>query len=188
MRKSRNALLPTRAPSLSLVLATVLCLLVAPSAGATPGTLSRDQPLRAEARDDATGVLKLKKGASVDVLLREGAWYRVDKDGQQGWVRLYWVRTGNATVERASAKPIQSIAETLAAARSRRNRTQISASIGVRGISEEELKGAHYDAAQMQKLDSFAVTTSAAERFAAAGPLQSRSVEELPAAGRSSRR
>ena len=165
-----------------------LCTLIPLVASATPGTLSRDQVLRAEARDDATIVLKLKKGAAVDVLLREGAWYRIEQNGQQGWIRLYWVRTGNAKVAAAGARPIRSMADTLAAARSRRNRTQISASIGVRGISEAELKGAHYDAAQMQKLDSYAVGTAAAARFAAAGPVQSRSVDELPAAGRSSRR
>ena len=180
MRTVRKALLP------KLVFA--LCTLMPVAASATPGTLSRDQALRAEARDDATIVLKLKKGAAVDVLLREGAWYRVEQNGQQGWIRLYWVRTGSAKVEAAGPKPIRSMADTLAAARNRRNRTQISASIGVRGISEEELKGAHYDAAQMQKLDSYAVTTGAAERFAAAGPVQSRNVDEIPAAGRSSRR
>ncbi len=180
MQTVRKTLLPK--------LALALCSLAPLAAGAIPGTLARDQALHAEARDDATALLKLRKGAAVEVLLREGAWYRVEQNGQQGWVRLYWVRTGNAKVEPAGAKPIRSMADTLAAARNRRNRTQISASIGVRGISEEELKGAHYDAEQMQKLDSFAVTTRAAERFAAAGPVQSRSVDELPAAGRSSRR
>ena len=172
----------------SQCLLMTLALLTPLAVSATPGTLSRDQALRAEARDDATSVLKLSKGALVDVLARDGAWYRVQQNGQEGWLRLYFVRTGSAKVEAAGAKPVRSIADTLAAARNRRNKTQISAAIGVRGISEEELKGAHYDAAQMQKLDSYAVSMGAAERFAAAGRLQSRTVEELPAAVRSRRR
>jgi hypothetical protein len=156
-------------------------------AAPTTGTLARNEPLRAEARDDATTVQKLNKGAKVQVLFREGAWYRVDHDGQLGWVRLYWVRTGGAKVERANAAPVRSIADSIAAARSRRNQNQITASLGVRGLSEEELKGAHYDAEQLAKLDKLAVDTAAAERFAAAGPVTGRSVDEITA-GRSSRR
>lgn len=161
----------------------------APAAPAAPtsGTLARNEPLRAEARDDATTVQKLDKGAKVQVLFREGAWYRVDHGGQLGWVRLYWVRTGGAKVERANAAPARSIGNSIAAARARRNQGQITASLGVRGLSEEELKGAHYDAEQLAKLDKLAVDTAAAARFAAAGPVTGRDVAEITA-GRSSRR
>ena len=151
------------------------------------GTLARREALRAEARDDATSILSLDKGARVQVLFREGAWYRVDHAGQQGWIRLYWVRTGGAKVQAAAAAPARSIGSSLAAIRARRNQGQVTASLGVRGLSEEELKGAHFDAEQVAKLDALAVDAAAAAKFAAAGPVRGRSVDEI-AAARSSRR
>jgi hypothetical protein len=160
----------------------------ASAATAIDGTLARNESLRAEARDDATSIRSLDKGARVQVLFREGAWYRVDHAGQQGWIRLYWVRTGGAKVQQAAAAaPARSIGSSLAAIRARRNQGQVTASLGVRGLSEDELKGAQFDAEQVAKLDTLAVDAADAAKFAAAGPVQGRSVDEI-AAARSSRR
>ncbi len=175
----------------SLSFAALLAALPSSVTAAEPanvaGTLARNEPLRAEARDDATAILKLDKGAKMQVLFREGAWYRVDHGGQQGWIRLYWVRTGGAKVQAAAAAPVRSIGSSIAAARARRNPGQITASLGVRGLSEDELKGAQFDAEQVAKLDALAVDAANAARFAAAAPVRARSVEEI-AAARSSRR
>ena len=157
------------------------------AATAIDGTLARNESLLAEARDDATSIRSLDKGARVQVLFREGAWYRVDHAGQQGWIRLYWVRTGGAKVQAAAAAPARSIGSSLAAIRARRNQGQVTASLGVRGLSEDELKGAQFDAEQVAKLDTLAVDAADAAKFAAAGPVQGRSVDEI-AAARSSRR
>ena len=159
----------------------------ASAATAIDGTLARNESLRAEARDDATSIRSLDKGARVQVLFREGAWYRVDHAGQQGWIRLYWVRTGGAKVQAAAAAPARSIGSSLAAIRARRNQGQVTASLGVRGLSEDELKGAQFDAEQVAKLDTLAVDAADAAKFAAAGPVQGRSVDEI-APARSSRR
>ena len=148
---------------------------------ATPGTLSRPAALRADPRDSATALQQLDKGASVNVLARDGGWYRVEQDGKRGWIRLYWVRTGGAAVARAAGQPLHGISDTLAAVRARNMQNQIHATIGVRGMSEEDLRAAHYDAAQLAKLDTLAVSSAAARAFAAAGSVRSREVVELQA-------
>lgn len=159
---------------------------------AAPGALSRKTAMQAEPRDDASALRQLDKGASVEVLSRNGAWYKIDANGQQGWVRLYWVRTGGAHVERAATgavgQPLHSISDTLSLATARRNRSQIGATMGVRGMSEEDLKAAHYDAAQMTRLDGNAVSNDDASKFAAAGPVRRRSIDELGTGETRSRR
>lgn len=152
---------------------------------ATPGILSRAASMRADPRDGAAALQQLDKGAAVNVLSRDGGWYRVEYDGKRGWMRLYWVRTGGATVARAVGQPLHGISDTLAAVRARSMQSQIHATIGLRGMSEEDLRAAHYDAAQIAKLDGFAVKAADASAFAASGPVRSRNVAELQTGGSS---
>lgn len=162
------------------------------TAASIEGTLARREALRAEPLDDARAILNLEQGARVRVLFREGPWYRVDRGGQQGWIRLYWVRTGGQVAAPAAgqarqSRPRLSIAQAATQRRARRDQGQVTASLGVRGLSEDELKGAHFNAAQMAKLDTLAVDAAAATAFAAAGPLSGRHVDEIGAAGSRSR-
>jgi len=57
---------------------------------------------------------------------------------------------------------------------------QIVATAGIRGLDEEKLRTAHFDAAQVNQLESHAVSAGAARSFAAQGGLSSRSVNYLP--------
>ena len=168
------------------ILCTVLtCLpLLAPAtsnAPGTPGTLARNTALQSAPRDDASAVRQLDQGAPVTVLVRNDAWYRVEAKGQQGWVRLYWVRTGGARVQRAAGAPLKGISETLALTQQRQARGQVRAIIGVRGLSDEVLTGAHYNPAQLRVLDTLTVPNSDAAAFAAAAPVHARNVDELGA-------
>lgn len=57
---------------------------------------------------------------------------------------------------------------------------QIVATAGIRGLDEEQLRAAHFDAAQVLRMESQAVSADAARSFAAQGGLSSRPLAYLP--------
>lgn len=57
---------------------------------------------------------------------------------------------------------------------------QIVSTAGIRGLDEEQLKAAKYDAAQISELDSQTVSAAAARNFAAQAGLRSRPIAYLP--------
>lgn len=57
---------------------------------------------------------------------------------------------------------------------------QIVSTAGIRGLDEEQLKAAKYDAVQISELDSQAVSAAAARNFAAQAGLRSRPIAYLP--------
>lgn len=57
---------------------------------------------------------------------------------------------------------------------------QIVATAGIRGLDEEKLKAAQYDAAQVNQLESQTVSADAARSFAAQAGLHNRPVAYLP--------
>lgn len=57
---------------------------------------------------------------------------------------------------------------------------QIVATAGIRGLDEEKLRTAQFDAAQVSQLESLAISADAARSFAAQGGLSSRPVAYLP--------
>lgn len=63
---------------------------------------------------------------------------------------------------------------------------QIVATAGIRGLDEERLRAARFDAAELDRMESYTVSAGAARSFAAQGGLNSRSVAYLPdSSGRS---
>jgi hypothetical protein len=57
---------------------------------------------------------------------------------------------------------------------------QITSATGVRGLSEEDLKAAKFDAAELARAQGNAVSASVAAQFATAGKLASQNVAFLP--------
>jgi len=57
---------------------------------------------------------------------------------------------------------------------------QIVSTAGIRGLDEEKLKAAQYDAAQVNQLESQTVSADAARSFAAQAGLHNRPVAYLP--------
>lgn len=60
-----------------------------------------------------------------------------------------------------------------------RQRVNVTATLGIRGLEEEDLKQARFDGDQMQQLDGFAATREQAEAHAASSGLSASSVEYL---------
>jgi hypothetical protein len=154
------------------VLAAALMLAALPAA-AQQFALERDSPLYAEPRLDSTQVAQLKQGAGGEVVGKQGAWINVKTTAGNGWLFSFNVRF--------QAKG--DTADTGGSAESRgmgaRQRVRITSTIGVRGLEEEDLKQASFNAAQMQLLDGYVASKDAAEQRARGAGLASEKVEYL---------
>ena len=141
-----------------------------------PGVALKDDVLRAGPFADAQRVGNLAKGAQVILLKKASGWYQVKAGKTQGWVRMFSIRRGQATKIDLGKE-----AGDLATLSSGRAGTgQIVSTTGVRGLSEEELKGAKFNATQLKKAQSFAVGQGDAQAFAAKGKLRARKFDYLP--------
>ena len=78
---------PDRRPLLVLAVMTVLAAL--PAAAADVGRLQKAESLKAQPFRDATNVSNLAAGDRVEILKRQGGWFRVKSARGSGWVRKW---------------------------------------------------------------------------------------------------
>jgi len=166
---------PTRFP---LHRALWAALLMAASAAAQQVTLERDSALYAEPRLDASQVTQLKLGATGEVIGKQGAWLNLKTAAGSGWLFSFNVRfpREQAGAGDAGAGP--------AAGRvfgPRRN-VSVTSTIGIRGIEEEDLRQASFNAGQMKLLDGYVATRQAAEQAARGAGLAPVAVDYMDAA------
>jgi len=162
-------------PALCAMLAAVL--LVPAPAGAQQVTLERDSPLYAEPRLDASQVTQLKLGATGEVIGKQGAWLNLKTAGGSGWLFSFNVRFPSQQAG-AGDSGAGSAAGRLFGPR--RN-VSVTSTIGIRGIEEEDLRQASFNAVQMKRLEGYAATRQAAEQGARATGLTPASVEYMDA-------
>lgn len=143
--------------------------LLAQSVSAAPGTMIKDEDLRSSPSGMAAKVASVSKGSTVEVLARQGGWTQVRAGSRTGWVRILSVRS---TVSTTSAGD-------LAALTAKRD-GQVVAVAGLRGLNEEELKTAKFNAQELKLLDNYKSDQVEAANFARAANLVSRKVAYLP--------
>ena len=129
-----------------------------------------DQPFR-----DAKVVGSLVTGDKVEILNKQGGWFQVKSAKGGGWVHMLSIRRGEARQGGVDATGILGLAS------GRAGTGQVVATTGIRGLSEEELKAAKYNEAELKKMESSGVTEAEARKFAAEGKLTARKVDYLPA-------
>ena len=164
------------ARSLALLLAAFLLAGGTALAGEA-GTALKADDLKAEPFRDAKTIGSLTSGDSVEILKRQGGWFQVKSVKGDGWVRMLSVRRGEARKGSGDAAGLLGLAS------GRAGTGRVVATTGIRGLSEEELKAAKYDEAELKKAESFATSRGDAQKFAAAGKLAARKVEYLSAPG-----
>ena len=128
---------------------------------------------------DAQAIGKLKEKTPVTVLRRQGGWTEIKAGNVQGWVRLLSVRLGNPD----PAKNETSFLAALGVGR-QRSSSGPTVTTGVRGFSEEDLKAAKPDPAELKKVDGFAVNAADAAGFAAEGKLTAQNVPYVDESGK----
>lgn len=141
-------------------LALLIALLSMPAFAAS-GVMLRDESIRASASASAASVGRVARGANVEVLARQGGWMRIRSNGHTGWVRILSVR---ASAPSSSAADLAGLVD---AGTTRRDPGKVVAVAGLRGLTEEVLKTARFNASELARLHGYGVTRAEAEQFAA---------------------
>lgn len=157
------------------------CWLLAMAAGfcsvaalAEPATLERDSVLRAEPRTDSATVGNLAKGATGEAVARQGAWVQLKSGTVTGWLYSFNVRFGAAPGSAGEGS-----GSVLGRVFGPRQKVNVTATIGIRGLEEEDLKQARFDGGQVQALDGFAATREQAEAHAGSAGLGASRIDYL---------
>ncbi len=160
------------------------------SISADPATIISDTALYQYPSFDAPTLAPLNSGQQVDSLGRSGSWNQISTENSQtGWVRSYQLRSG--IVEISSQKEtsggffsglahLSRKASGLFTSKNKGYSFQRTATIGVRGLSEEEIKNAKADLKELKKMESYRSNKNSAKRFANSGNLVAIKVVHMP--------
>jgi hypothetical protein len=142
---------------------------------AEAGAMSKADDMKAEPFRDAKSVKALAVGEKLDILSKEGGWFKVKAGKATGWVHMLSVRKGDAKKGTDNASGL------LALSSGRAGTGKVVATTGVRGLNEEELKAATFNEAELQRAEANASSKADAATFAKQGKLVARSFDYLPA-------
>lgn len=148
----------------SMRLACAALLLAATAAFAQPVTLERESPLYAEPRLDAGQVAQLQRGTSGEVIARQGGWLNIKTAAGTGWLFSFNVRFPSQRAEGGSGGA--GLGRLFGS-----SRPSVTSTIGIRGLEEEDLRQAQFNAGQMKLLDGYVASKQAAEESARAKSL-----------------
>lgn len=148
--------------------------LFASSAHAAPGTLIRDESLRLQPAATARVAAQVRRGTSVDIMARRGGWLQVKAGRSQGWVRLLSVRAGRGGAGGAG------LGDVVGVATRRADPSRVVSVAGVRGLNEDQLRQARFDAGELARLDNYATTLSQGRNHASRAGLATVNVPSLP--------
>ena len=167
-------------------------LAVTPLLANPDGIVVRSATIYADAGRDAARVGQLEAGTRVKIFDRKGGWREIYSEEKAivGWARTYEVRElgSGAAVPVQTQSDSRGFLDGLAAFSRKASRffsgrgsatSAGTATIGVRGLSEAELKSAQPDLQQLERLRSFASDATRSAQFGEAGGLRARKVKHL---------
>ncbi len=157
------------------------------------GVIVRQATVYADASSAAQAVGIIKAGVRVSVFGRKGGWNEIysEKKALTGWVRGYQVREGDYAAQAVNTQEEEDSRGFLAglASFSRKASGFFSqdsgatssgtATIGVRGLSEDEIKSAKADFSELKKMKKFASNRKRMSRFRTDGSLKSSKVPHI---------
>jgi hypothetical protein len=143
------------------------------SPAAETGSALKEDVLRKEPYSDALKIGNLARGETLQILDKKGAWLKVKTTKAMGWVRLLSVKKGTA----ASSNQIKGVWDV---ASGRAGTGKVVATTGVRGLTEEDLKNARYNEAEIKKMERYTQTTQEGQQFAQKGGLRAIKFSYLP--------
>jgi hypothetical protein len=92
-----------------------------------------------------------------------------------GWALSFYVMKGEPAAQTSMGQRLSEV-WTLGSDR----RTETTATLGIRGLDEEQLKSAQFDAGELRRLEAFSLPKSDAEAFAKQGRLVQQQVNYFP--------
>ena len=131
---------------------------------------NRATDLKEQGNDQARTVASLKENTEVKVLQRGGGWTKVEAGGQSGWVKVFHLRFPATAATESSGGGFLSGLSSAIGGKPRTQQAGIQ-TVGVRGLSPDELKNASPDGEALRRMQSYAADRGAAERFAREGKL-----------------
>ncbi len=146
-----------------------------PSMAPAPATVLRDTELKDKPFLDAKTLRRLPAQTRVIIVDRSGGWLRVTRDGETGWVRLLHVSSQPVGARGSTAQELEAVAKM---ATGRAGSGNIVATTGIRGLSEEQLRQAQPNPAELQRLESYGVDEEQAAAYARRHRLARREVAE----------
>jgi hypothetical protein len=165
---------------LRIAIATA-CLNAATSASAQDAAFTnRATELKDKAAFEGLVIIPLPADTPVKVLARSSGWTRVEVNGKTGWVRVFHLRFP-ASVEAGSSSSSGGFLGGLTSSmgfggKPKQDGTKL-ATVGIRGLSEEDMKNASPNPEALKKMQSYRIDKASAERFAKDGKLVTASVE-----------
>ena len=140
---------------------------------AEPIIVERESSLRAEPSLGAATVATVRKGTRGESLGKSGIWVHVKTPEASGWVFTFNIRFGE--------RPAASGGDVAAAGRMVSRPSGVVATIGIRGLSEEDLQKAAFNAGEMRRLEGFTATPEASARRAQETGLTAAAIDYLEA-------
>ena len=135
-------------------------------------TTNRATEVRANPDDSALSLQSLAPQSKVQVIERKGAWSKVKTETQTGWVRMMHLR-GGVTIEEAPQSGSKSSGggflagfNRLLGGNQQTNQRAQSATVGIRGLSAEELTTASPNPQALAEMKSFVCNQPDAEKLA----------------------
>ena len=149
-----------------------LILLAAPALALAQGKAftNRSTELKEQGAPESRTLATLPENTEVKVVTRGGGWTKVEAGGQSGWVRVFHLRFPATTATESSGGGFLSGISSAISGKPRSQQAGIQ-TVGVRGLSPEELKNASPDAESLKRMQTYAADKGAAERFAREGKL-----------------
>jgi hypothetical protein len=138
------------------------------------GTVLRAEKLYSEPASTSKVTASVAKGASVEILGKQAGWLRVKAGRQSGWIRLLSVRAGSGGLGGAG------VGDVVGAATTRSDPTRVVAVAGLRGLNDEDLKQAKFNAEELARMDAQSVSATQVRTFASQAGLAAVSVPDLP--------
>ena len=140
------------------------------------GVLIKSERVYVKPASNSASAGNLPRGSTVTVIAKQAGWLQVSNGRTRGWVRILSVRTSGALAS-GSSPDYAGVAQM---ATGKRQPGRIVATAGIRGLSEEDLKSAHFDERGLEELSSYQVGAGEAQSFARQGQLVRQSVAYLP--------
>ncbi len=156
------------------------------------GVVVRNAAVYADASSVSRRLGKIGAGANVSIFSRRGGWKEIYSEEKSliGWVRSYQVREGDyapavKTEAKSDSRGFLSGLATLSRKASSFFKTDTgstssgTATIGVRGLSEAEIKSAVADFEELEAMKQFASNARRATKFAGKGRLKAKKVAHI---------
>lgn len=176
--------------TINQVITGLLLLLNASSGLAEKATVITDTALYQRPSIQSAIIQQLEAGTLVIIESRQGGWKKISLNtSHQGWVRGYRVRSGHLRVDQqqqesggffSSLASLSRKASGLFSSNKKDYSFQRTATIGVRGLSEEQIKNASPDLRQLEKMETFRSNKSMARSYARQGKLVAAKINHMP--------